>query len=161
MKEELLYYAGSRDMSDEVRTYLKEREEEWTGTFFRGMMFPKHLIKKGTVIEEWHGSSHWSRDKNIALMFALASKEGYVNEDYEDALEEELGVGNYEFVQMVMTISKLKGVALDKTLEELGADDFSHEKEITTLGVDFIIADVEIATEIGEVLYIVSCEAVA
>ena len=153
-KEELLEFLGSRLMTKELKEEFKSREKELQGTFYRGMPFPKHLLKVGAVIEEWHGSSHFSISEEIAQNFAILKINGYINDDYYEELQEQLQVEEVDFIQLVLIANNLIGVEMYKLLEEVGeSEKFLHEKEITTFDKDFIITNIEERKVNDEVLY--------
>lgn len=143
IKEQLEYFAGSRDMSNTIYSLLKTYEEKLTGVFFRGMPFPKHRLKVGEIVEEWHGCSHWSIDKAVALNFAIININGYINEDYYQELSNELGEENVDFKQVLFIADNLKGVKLYEVLEKYNINNFIDEKEITTMDMDFVITSIK------------------
>lgn len=158
-KEELLEFLGSRLLTQDLKKEFKSREKELQGTFYRGMPFPKHLLKIGAVIEEWHGSSHFSISEKIAQNFAILKINGYINDDYYEELQEQLQVEEVDFVQLILVANNLVGVEMYKLLEEVGeSEKFLEEEEITTFDKDFIITNIEEKIVDGEKLYYANVE---
>lgn len=158
IKDNLEYYAGSRDFAPGILDLFNSRTESLNGTFYRGMPFPKHRLVIGEVVEEWHGSSHWSLDKEVSLNFAIINKNGYINEDYYDELVEEIGEENVDFKQVVFVANKLVGVKLYSLLEEYGINSFANEKEITTIDKDFKIKSIKMELVDNEEVYFVNVD---
>lgn len=71
-------FLATRDLSSSLHTFFKEQEQVLTGTFYRGLPFPKHLLQVGAVIDQWHASTHWTTLESVAQSFA----DDYINEDY-------------------------------------------------------------------------------
>lgn len=153
-KEKLVEFLGSRLLTNELKKEFKNREKKLHGNFYRGMPYPKHLLKVGTIIEEWHGSSHFSISEEIAKNFAIFNINGYINEDYYEELQEELQIEDVEFVQLVLVANDLIGVEMYKLLKEIGETErFIDEKEITTFDKNFLITDIEEKNVNNEKLY--------
>lgn len=143
IKQGICEFAGSRILPPELIEIFKQHEVSITEPIYRGMMFPKHLILEGQTIEEWHGSTHWSRDKNIAMNFA---KNGYINEDYYDTIADAIGDCVELFVPIIFVLnSEVKGVELYRLLKEIneeGYEGFIREQEITLIGKNFKIEEI-------------------
>lgn len=133
-------FLGCRDLSSDLEKFMKEREQSLEGKFFRGLPFPTHLLKVGAVIEEWHGSTHWTLDEKVAQGFA----NDYMNECYYEELQEELGVEDVDYEYLVLVTEKLQGVESYKLLKELNINGYEREQEITVLGKDFVIESIEV-----------------
>lgn len=137
---DIMYFAGSREYSP---LFLKHYNNNLSTIeqVYRGMPFPKHLLKVGNVIEEWHGSTHWSIDKDVAIGFTT----DYINEEYEAEIYEELGLDfdsdEEVFVKVVLCMKDAIGYPLYKDLERL-EDNLSKEKEITIIGENHVIMDI-------------------
>ena len=153
LEDSILEFLGSRYLTNDLKDYLKLQEKELKGSFFRGLPYPKHLLKIGSIIEEWHGSTHFTIDENIAQNFAIINRNGYINDDYYDELSKELNSDEVEFVQLIMICNFLVGIEIYKLLEKLNIDNFKHEKEITTFDKNFVIKSIEKRTAYGEELY--------
>lgn len=144
--QELDYFLGARHLTNRLRTFLKSLESERHQPLYRGMMFPKFLLKEGAVLEEWHGSSHWSKDITVSIGFA---HDGYINDDYEDELMEQYGFASSDeiFVPVVFKLSSsTKGIDVHALLQE--HDELPHwhkEQEVSFIGQDFVM---------GEILYV-------
>lgn len=152
-KDSFLEFLGSRLLTARLKEELKKKECDLKGAFFRGMPYPKHLLKVGNVIEEWHGACHFSKAEKVAQDFAIISRNGYINEDYYEQLQEELNCEEVEFIQLIMTTDNLTGVEIYKILDELDIDRYKGEQEITTFDKNFIIKSVEKRIVDGEELY--------
>lgn len=144
VKDMLLQFVGSRYLDDNLEAFFAKYKKELRGTFYRGLPFPLHLLKEGAVIEEWHGSTHWTLDKEKAKGFS----KDYINEDYEADLIAELGEDNVTFVNLILITDYLEGVELYKLLaiHEIGR--FRNEKEITAIGKNFEIVSIKVEDEI-------------
>lgn len=141
--EEISYFLGSRCLTDSLKERLVCFEINIDKTLYRGLPFPKQLLKIGSVIEEWYGSSHWTPDKAVAIDFSC----DYINEDYIEELQEELGQ-EVDVIQMVLWSKDIKGVEVYKLMQSLNKDDFVNEKEITVIGYNFIVKDIELKNNI-------------
>lgn len=148
LKEDFIYYVGSRDIQRDLYQYMYDSREIISEPVYRGMMFPVHLIQEGTVIQEWHMSSHWSTDMEIAKAFAI---HGYINEDYADELCVELGIdypglelyqtGCGIFTPVILTPSEsILGFRTGNLLNQL--EELNTENEITTLAMDTVIKEI-------------------
>lgn len=135
--EELSYFLGSRCLSDSLKNRLTDLEKNIDKILYRGLSFPKQLLKVGCIIEEWYGSSHWTPDINVAIDFSL----DYINEDYIEELQEELGV-EVNVVQVVLWSKDIKGIEVYKIIEALDKTDFLDEKEVTVIGYNFEIINI-------------------
>lgn len=56
--EEISYFLASRCLTDSLKDQLLALEKDIDGILYRGLPFPKHLLKVGNIVEEWYGSSH-------------------------------------------------------------------------------------------------------
>ena len=56
--DELSYFLGSRCLTDSLKDRLIRLEKNIDETLYRGLPFPKQLLKVGSIVEEWYGSSH-------------------------------------------------------------------------------------------------------
>lgn len=136
--EELSYFLVSRCLSGSLKNRLKDLERDIDKIIYRGLPFPRQLLRVGCIVEEWFGSSHWTPDINVAIDFSL----DYINEDYIEELQEELG-GEIDVIQMVLWSKDIKGVEVYKIMESLNKDDFAEEKEITVIGYNFVVKNIE------------------
>lgn len=143
MKEldnDIMYFAGSREYTPLFMEHYKNSLQN-VEHIYRGMPFPKHLLRSGYIIEEWHGSTHWSTDKDVAIQFT----EDYINEEYEAEIYEEIGLDfdadEEVFVKVVLCMKNAKGYELYKDLERLG-DNLAKEKEVTIIGENHAILSI-------------------
>lgn len=144
IEDKLESFVNARFLPLDVEEYLLSRTKHYNKTFYRGLPFPMHLIKEGLVIENWHGASHWSVQKDIALDFAIEERSGYVNEEYRDELIQEYGEDNVHFVPLLMIC---RGGNFIPICELIKADSkFRREQEYCNIGDDFRV--VKIRTEI-------------
>lgn len=135
--EEISYFLGSRCLTDSLKDQLLALEKDIDGILYRGLSFPKQLLKVGCIIDEWYGSSHWTPDVNVAIDFSL----DYINEDYIEELQEELGA-EVNVVQVVLWSKDIKGIEVYKIIEALDKTDFLDEKEVTVIGYNFEIRSI-------------------
>lgn len=145
-------FIGGRCILDDTEEYLKDKFEKIDEIIYRGMPFPKYLIKKGYILEEWHGSSHWSLDFNVARNI-FSNDKFNISEDYAEELSEELNI-TYEEAEnlFVPIVLKLNGVSSGIRTYELVKDldlvsRFYKEKEITTIGINTIIENIELKSD--------------
>ncbi|MNL91052.1 hypothetical protein D3C81_07800 [compost metagenome] len=140
VKDMLTQFVGSRYLDDNLEAFFAKYKKELRGTFYRGLPFPLHLLKEGAVIEEWHGSTHWTLDKEKAIGFS----KDYINEEYEAELIAALGEDKVKFVNLVLYTKELEGVELYKLLVLQNIIDFIAEKEITVVGKNFEIVSIKV-----------------
>lgn len=158
-------FIGGRYISNNTETYLKNKFEKIDETIYRGIPFPKHLIKKGYVMEEWYGSSHWSLDFNIARNI-FSNDDSNINQDYVEELAEEFNISYEEaeklFVPIVLKLNKVSlGVRIYNLVKDLDkVSRFYKEKEITTIGIDTIIKKIELKTDKKGEYYLIEVEEV-
>lgn len=144
--QELDDFLGARLLTNGLRSFLKPLQSERHSPLYRGMLFPKPFLKEGATLEEWHGSSHWSKDIDVSIGFAY---DGYINEDYCDELEEEHGFQDAKslFVPVVFRLkTSTKGIDIHSMIEDI--QELSHwhkEQEVSFIGQDFVM---------GEILYV-------
>lgn len=136
-KEMLEWFAGSRQWDENIAILHEKLKENVICELYRGLPFQEQLIKKGTVIEEWYGSSHWTTDENIARNFS----KDYISEGLIEEIMQEQKLSEdaaYElFVPLIMHLDGAEGVPLYEYVSC-----FEHEKEINIHGSDFIIHNV-------------------
>lgn len=124
-------------------------------SIYRGLYLPKEWLCSGFVIEEWTGSTHWTKSESVAKRYST-SMDG---EDFMLEYGEDKGLYNlseilplFEPVILVMNQSVRSldlGNYLD-LLEKEGYDVGSHflsgkndEQEVSVIGYDFRIDSVE------------------
>lgn len=146
--KELEDFAGGRFLNKSLYEKFTKDFTLIKDTLYRGMPFPKHLVKEGTIIEEWYGSSHWSLDKQVAINFADTNINGYISDDYYDELVEELGEDNVDFIKLIMVINNVEGLELYRILKENNIYKWNNEKEITLFNKDFIIKKINIIDDV-------------
>ncbi|MEJ1517637.1 hypothetical protein R3O67_30950 [Bacillus cereus] len=148
LKRELDEFLGSRTLTPELEEFLNSLKAPLDCILYRGMNFPMHLLKKGGKLEEWHGSSHWSKEFDVAQNFAY---DGYINEDYVNELgENKTLLHDYKvndacelFTEVVFRLKENKqAINVDKLVIEWGLANWAHEKEVTFIGTDFLITNV-------------------
>lgn len=142
--EEISYFLGSRCLTDSLKERLICFEKNIDKTLYRGLPFPKQLLKVGNVIEEWYGSSHWSPDKSVAIDFS----NDYINEDYVEELQEELGEC-IDMIPIVLWSDNIIGIETYKIMQQLNGNEFINEKEITVIGYDFEIISIDLKDNIN------------
>ena len=150
--KQLERFLATRDINQELESYLKEHERLIRKTLYRGLPFPLHLLKEGAVVEEWNGSTHWTIDEKVARGFA----DDYINEDYYEELQEELGVDEVDFACLVLVIEDLEGIEIAQLIKEHGIQGYLKEKEVTAIGKDFVIQSIE-TKEIDNEIYHYAC----
>lgn len=145
MKKALEDFLGGRILTKEVKSFLLENEISVEGPLYRGLPYPKHLLKTGLVIKEWHGSSHWSKDKAVAINFS----KDYINEEYEAELLEEMD--EVEFVPLVLILDRVNGVDMEPLILQYELlEEFGVEKEVTVFGKDFEVLEIKEEAIAGE-----------
>lgn len=148
MKNKLENFLGGRLLTMEVKDFLLKNQKMMECPLYRGLPYPKHLLYVGQTIEEWYGSSHWSKDKEVAIDFS----NDYINEDYEEELLEERD--EVEFISLVLVLDKVQGIDMEPFILHYGLfEDFGHEKEVTVLNKDFEIVDIKEEIISGEYIY--------
>ncbi|MCU7667555.1 hypothetical protein [Bacillus thuringiensis] len=148
LKNELDEFLGSRTLTTELEEFLVSLKSPLECVLYRGMNFPIHLLEKGEKLEEWHGSSHWSKELKVAHNFAY---DGYVNEDYVNEIgENKTLLQQYKvndacdlFTEVVFRLKENKqAINVDKLVIEWGLANWAHEKEVTFIGTDFLITNI-------------------
>lgn len=147
-------FIGGRSLCTYVWNKIVESLEQIPDTIYRGMPLPKHLLKKGYILEEWYGMSHWSLDFNIARNF---SREECFSEDYISDIAEELNMSfDDAYDTFVPVIIKTDGVDFGLRTYKIAnnyksTQIYANELEITTFGIDSIINNVvQCSDEHGE-----------
>lgn len=136
--EELDDFLGGRLLPDSLRNRLIHLEKNIEEVVYRGLPFPKQLLKAGCIIEEWNGSSHWSIDKNVALDFSI----DYMNEEYVEELEKKLNK-KIEMIRLVLYCEDIKGIETYNILNSINENNvFFREKEVSVIGYDFIVEEI-------------------
>lgn len=145
-------FLGSRHLCETLETYLLSKQTSVKNVLHRGMNYPIHLIKVGNVVEEWHGSTHWSKDFQIAHNFAY---DGYINEEFAGELQEELSEEIYKSYQVTEALDlfhpvifrlkeNTKGIDVHSIIEPIQElEKWKKEQEVTFIGVDFVIESFE------------------
>lgn len=133
-KEQLEWFAGSREWNEHVAKLHNELQENISCELYRGLPYQEHLINEGTIIEEWYGSSHWTIDKDIAANFSR----DYISEGLIEEIIEERNITEDEayelFVPLILHMDNAVGVPLYKYVPA-----FEHEKEINIHGKNFVL----------------------
>lgn len=140
--DELSYFLGSRCLTDSLKDRLIRLEKNIDETLYKGLPFPKQLLKVESIVEEWYGSNHWSPDKKIAIGFSS----DYINEEYVEELQEE--IGEVDMIPIILWSNNIKGVETYKIMKSLNKDDFVNEKEITVIGYNFVVRDIKLKNNI-------------
>lgn len=157
-------FVGGREITEDTLTLYKDKFEKIEETLYRGMPFYKEHIKTGTLIQEWYGATHWSLDLNVARGIY---SDDYINELYVEELADELNLSYDEtynsFVPMVMRIKGFsKGARTYEMVKDLEiVSRFYKEMEVTTMGVDTIITNVEVKNDEKGTYYLVDVEEVS
>lgn len=151
-KVDILEFAGSRLlMKEHERFIVKEKVD---GLLYRGFQYPTEWLKKGNVVAEWNGSSHWSLHEEVAKRFS-----NEINDDfaYEVSQNDDPEISNVHFVPTIFILNGYDNyIPLHSLLLEIGtktefseyknehsfALDFSEEKEVTFVDYDFVITEV-------------------
>ena len=122
---------------------------------YRGLYLPKEWLYSGFVIEEWNGSTHWSKSESVAKRFSTSMDgEDFMLEYGEDkgfySLSEILSLFEPVILVLNQAVCSLDlGNYLD-LLEQEGFDVGSlflsgknDEQEVSVIGYDFRIDSVE------------------
>ena len=158
-------FIGGRCILDDTEEYLEDKFEKIDETIYRGMPFPKHLIKEGYLMEEWYGSSHWSLAFNMARN-VFSNDKSNISEDYIEELSEEFKISYEEAEKLfVPIVLKLNGVSLGIRTYNLVKDldvvsRFYKEKEITTIGIDTVMKNIKLKTDEKCEYYLIDVEEV-
>lgn len=152
IRDNLNEFLGSRELSSQLKKHLLSLREPLACVLHRGMSFPVHLLKIGGILEEWHGSSHWSKDFEVALGFA---NDGFVNSDYLDDLVESLEedkdlLRKYNAVEAFDLFKKVvfrlttntEAIDVHKLVVDFNLADWLHEQEVTFIGTNFIMTNI-------------------
>lgn len=156
-------FIGGRYMDDKTMDFLSDKFEKINEIVYRGMPFPKHLIKEGYVMEEWYGSSHWTLDFNVARnIFSCDSFN--ISEDYAEELSGEFNISYNEacelFVPIILKLNGVsKGIRTYNVVKDLDiVSRFYNEKEITTIGINTVMKNIELKTDEKGDYYIIEVE---
>lgn len=149
--QDLEAFLGGRYLPAHLKRYLLSLSKPLDKVLHRGMNYPIHLIKEGEIVEEWHGSTHWSKEFQIAHNFAF---DGYLNEDYLDELQscqnilEEHQVSSAEdlFYPVVFRLKEnSQAIDISSLIEGVKAlNAWEQEQEVNFIGVDFVIKSYEL-----------------
>lgn len=138
-------FLGARVLNNGFKRYLKQHETPFPGTLYRGMLFPKPFLKAGETLHEWHGSSHWSKQKTVSLSFA---RDGYINEDYCDELSNEHGIDEPEsvFVPVLFCLNQSeRAIDVHSMIQDVNALAHWHkEQEVSFIGLDFMMKQIHL-----------------
>lgn len=165
-KDQLDYFLGSRSLNPKFEEALVSLREPIKGVLYRGMNFPLYLLEEGAILEEWHGSTHWSKSFEVALGFA---RDGFLNEDYIEELNEDVdlldryGVENSVdlFQEVVFRLKRsTKGVDVHNLVIKLGLTNWIREEEVTFFGTEFVIKRVLLVNDLKKPYFIVDVEEV-
>lgn len=151
--EDLIEYADS-GLIDNVSD-LSSLFTPCSEPIYRGLYLPKEWLSSGFIIEEWTGSTHWTRSESVAKRFSTSMDgEDFILEYGEDKglynLSEILPLFEPVILVMNQTVRSLDlGNYLD-LLEQEGYDVGNHflsgendEQEVSVIGYDFRIDSVE------------------
>jgi len=161
MKTQLDEFLGSRTLSNDLEQFLCSLKKPYLKPLYRGMNFPIHVLKIGEIVEEWHGSSHWSKEFQVALNFAY---DGYLNEEYiEELQEDEALLEEYEveeamdlFKEVVFRLSEsTQAIDVDTLVNEWELSRWKHEKEVTFIGTEFEITAIKYIEDKEKPYYLV------
>ena len=125
------------------------------GPIYRGLYLPKEWLTPGHIIEEWTGSTHWSKSEHVAKRFSTSTE----GEDFMREYGEDRGLNSiseilplFEPVILVLDepVRSLDlGVYLD-VLAQNGYDTGScflngenDEQEVSVIGYDFSVDHVD------------------
>lgn len=149
-------FLGARLLTNPLRSHLKQFESERHQPLYRGMSFPKPLLKEGEILEEWHGSSHWSKDMAVSFGFAY---DGYINEDYYDEMMDEYGFENPDdfFVPVIFRLqTSSKGIDIHTMIQEVEPlSNWHKEQEVCFIGHDFVMKEILYVTDDKKPYYLV------
>lgn len=143
-------FIGSREIYGNLGEFFKSIEEPFEKTLYRGMNFPIHLITIGNIIEEWHGSTHWSKEISVSEQFAFDSyiNEGLLEELSQDKkLLKEYGVTNVKelFRPVVLRLNEnINAIDVHSVVKKCKKlKRWRKEKEVIFIGSDFMIENIE------------------
>lgn len=114
-------------------------------------------------MEEWHESSHWTLDFKVARD-RFSSDNFNINEDYAEELSIEFNISYEDACKLfVPIVLRLKGVSrgarsynIVKNLDIVSR--FYSEKEITTMGINTVIKNIEIKSDENGEYYMIDVE---
>jgi len=148
--DELDNFLGSRELCSDLRLYLMSLEKPVEKILYRGMNYPTNLLAVGKVVEEWHGSTHWSKKIKIAKRFAF---DPYINDDLLKELsqdeyllrENNVSCASELFKPIVLRLKESKkAIDIHKiTKKYKKLEKWRKEKEVTFIGSDFMIESIE------------------
>lgn len=156
-------FIGGRYIDNRTINFLSDKFEKIDEIVYRGMPFPKHLIKEGYIMEEWYGSSHWTLDFNVARnRFSCDSFN--ISEDYTEELSREFNISYDEacelFVPIILKLSRVsKGIRTYNIIKDLDTvSRFYSEKEITTIGINTVMKNIELKIDEKGEYYMIEVE---
>lgn len=143
-------FLGGRYLPPHLSRYLLSQKKPLNQVLHRGMYYPIHLIKEGEIVEEWNGSTHWSKEFQIAHGFAF---DGYLNDDYleelescQDIMEAHQVTSAEDLFHPVIFRLKENTQAIDISSIIAGVKELEtwvKEQEVNFIGVDFVIQSYE------------------
>lgn len=124
-------------------------------TIYRGLYLPKEWLSPGRVIDEWNGSSHWTRSFDVAKRFST-SMDG---EDFMLEYGEEHGLDDLSevlplFKPVVLVMDEpVRSIDLGRYLDVLEQNGYdvgsiflsgkNDEQEISVVGYHFKIEEIQ------------------
>ncbi|QJX80256.1 hypothetical protein [Priestia megaterium] len=177
-KNQLDDFLGSRSLHPKLERTLVSLRAPMKGVLYRGMNFPLHLLEEGAILEEWLGSTHWSKSFDVALGFA---RDGYLNEDYIEELDEDLNEDYIEeldedanlldrysinssvdlFKEVVFRLKgSTEGIDVHNLAVKLGLTNWAREQEVTFIGTEFAIRKVFLVNDLEKAYFIADVEEV-
>lgn len=148
----MMYYdTGLIDnVSDLSSLYTKS-----SGPIYRGLYLPKEWLTPGHIIEEWTGSTHWSKSEHVAKRFSTSTE----GEDFMREYGEEQGLNSISeilplFEPVILVLDEpVRSLDLGVYLDVLAQNGYdtgdcflngeNDEHEVSIIGYDFSVAHVE------------------
>lgn len=138
------------NVSDLSSLYTKS-----SGPIYRGLYLPKEWLTPGHIIEEWTGSTHWSKSEHVAKRFSTSTE----GEDFMREYGNERGLNSISeilplFEPVILVLDEpVRSLDLGVYLDVLAQNGYdtgdcflngeNDEQEVSVIGYDFSVAHVE------------------
>lgn len=138
------------NVSDLSSLYTKS-----SGPIYRGLYLPKEWLTPGHIIEEWTGSTHWSKSEHVAKRFSTSTE----GEDFMREYGEERGLNSISeilplFEPVILVLDEpVRSLDLGVYLDVLAQNGYdtgdcflngeNDEQEVSVIGYDFSVDHVE------------------
>lgn len=150
MDEILDSYVGGRFIGSDLMEIYRKEKKHISKPLYRCLYAHKDDIEKGFIME-WHGSTHWSYNKDYAMRYLDLDDLGYIADD--DVTEFETANPGMDFDEILSTFfspvvmmmeTAEEGMDIGEVIEKYASEDapvrrFLNEQEVSFIGCDFVI----------------------